>query len=244
MTAGVPRDSKARVPREFKAGVPPDKLRVVILISGRGSNMRTIAELAAKGELPIVVSAVVSDKADAAGLATAAALGIPTRTLSPQAFADRAAYDTALAALVAEYQPELIVLAGFMRILTPNFIGPFADRILNIHPSLLPKYRGLHTHQRALDAGDDCHGVSVHFVTEELDGGPVIVQACVAVTPDDTEASLSARVQRQEHSIYPQAIDWFARGRLQLRDDRVWLDGKPLSAPIVVDATQVAARGS
>ena len=244
MTAAAPRDPNAGVPRDFKAGVPPDKLRVVILISGRGSNMRAIAELAARGELPIVVSAVVSDKAEAAGLATAAALGIPTRALSPQSFADRAAYDTALAALVAEYQPGLIVLAGFMRILTPNFIGRFADRILNIHPSLLPKYRGLHTHQRALDAGDDCHGVSVHFVTEELDGGPVIVQACVAVARDDTEASLSARVQRQEHSIYPRAIDWFARGRLQLRDDRVWLDGKPLNAPIVVDATQMAARGS
>lgn len=245
MTAAAARDTKAGVPRDFKAGVPPDKLRVVVLISGRGSNMRTIAELAAKGELPIAMSAVVSDKADAAGLATAAAMGIPTRTLSPQSFADRAAYDTALAALVGEYRPGLIVLAGFMRILTPNFIAPFADRIVNIHPSLLPKYRGLHTHRRAIDAGDDCHGVSVHFVTAELDGGPVIIQACVAVDRDDTEASLSARVQRQEHSIYPQAIDWFARGRLQLRDDRVWLDGKPLNAPILVEARGVVdARGS
>lgn len=212
------------------------KLSVVILISGRGSNMRTIAELAAKGDLPIAVSAVISDKADAAGLATAASMGIPARTLSPKAFADRAAYDAALAALVAEYRPGLVVLAGFMRILTTNFIAPFAGRILNIHPSLLPKYPGLHTHRRALDARDESHGVSVHFVTEELDGGPAIIQACVEVRGDDTEASLSARVQRQEHSIYPQAIDWFARGRLQLRGERVWLDGKPLAKPVMVDA--------
>lgn len=212
------------------------KLPVVILISGRGSNMRVIAQRAARGTLPVTVSAVISDKADAAGLATAAGMGIPTRVLSPRSFADRASYDLALARLVGEFQPGLVVLAGFMRILTVNFIAPFADRIVNIHPSLLPKYRGLHTHQRAIDAKDECHGVSVHFVTEELDGGPVILQACVAVRPEDTETSLSARVQQQEHSIYPQAIEWFAQGRLQLRDERAWLDGKPLAAPVMVDA--------
>ena len=212
------------------------RLPIVILISGRGSNMRVIAELAAKGELPVEVSAVISDRSDAAGLATAAALGIPTETLSPKSYADRASFDTALAHRVAEYQPGLIVLAGFMRILTPNFIAPFADRIFNIHPSLLPNYRGLHTHRRVLQAAEAMHGVSVHFVTEELDGGPTIIQACLEVRPEDTEASLSARVQRQEHRIYPQAIEWFARGRLQLRDRGVWLDGKPLDAPVMVDA--------
>jgi phosphoribosylglycinamide formyltransferase-1 len=123
-----------------------------------------------------------------------------------------------------------------MRILTTNFLDRFDSGILNIHPSLLPKYRGLHTHRCALEAGDAVHGVSVHFVTEELDGGPVIIQACVDIQPGDTEASLSARVQRQEHRIYPQAIDWFARGRLELRDGRVWMDGKPLLEPIMVDA--------
>lgn len=211
-------------------------LPIVILISGRGSNMHVIAQLAAKGELPVKVSAVISDQPAAAGLATAAAMGIPTETLSPRSYADRASFDTALAELVAKHRPGLIVLAGFMRILTANFIAPFADRIFNIHPSLLPNYRGLHTHRRVLQAAETLHGVSVHFVTEELDGGPTIIQACVEVRPDDTEASLSARVQRQEHRIYPQAIEWFARGRLQLRDHSAWLDGKPLHTPVMVDA--------
>lgn len=209
------------------------RLPLVILISGRGSNMRVIAELAAKGDLPVEIRAVVSDKAEAPGLATAAQMKIPTRALSPRDFADRPGYDAALAALVASFEPQLVVLAGFMRILSPNFIAAFADRILNIHPSLLPLYRGLHTHRRALKAGDRLHGASVHFVTEELDGGPVVIQAQVAVRPGDSESSLSARVQQQEHRIYPQAIDWFARGRLQLREQRVWFDGRPLAAPLI-----------
>jgi phosphoribosylglycinamide formyltransferase-1 len=219
---------------------PDARLPIVILISGRGSNMRVIAELAAKGELPVKVSAVISDQPQAAGLATAAGMGIPTEVISPRSYPDRASFDTALAKLIANYAPGLIVLAGFMRILTPNFIAPFADRIFNIHPSLLPKYRGLHTHQRVLAAGDAVHGVSVHFVTEELDGGPTIIQACVDVRAGDTEDSLSARVQRQEHRIYPQAIEWFARGRLRLRNDSaqpvVCLDGQALNAPVMVDA--------
>lgn len=212
------------------------RLPIVILISGRGSNMQVIAQRAASGELPVEVRAVISDRSDAGGLATAAAMQIPVAALSPREFPDRAAYDAALAQLVAGYEPGLVVLAGFMRILTPGFIDRFADRILNIHPSLLPKYRGLHTHRRALAAADAVHGVSVHFVTQELDGGPVIIQACMEVHPEDTEASLSARVQREEHSIYPQAIEWFARGRLELRDGRAWLDGQLLTAPVVVNA--------
>jgi phosphoribosylglycinamide formyltransferase-1 len=178
----------------------------------------------------------VSDQPRAAGLEIAAALGVPTRVLAPRDFPDRPAYDAALVAELRAYEPQLIVLAGFMRILTATFIDAFAARILNVHPSLLPKYRGLHTHRRALEARDAVHGVSVHFVTAELDGGPVVIQALVDVLPDDDEASLSSRVQAQEHRIYSQAVDWFARGRLQLIDDRVWLDGRPLDTPVVVDA--------
>jgi phosphoribosylglycinamide formyltransferase-1 len=215
------------------AGAP---LPIVILISGRGSNMQAIAERAASGALPVEVRAVISDKPTAAGLQLAQSLGIPTRVLQPQEFVDRATYDLALADLVATFQPGLIVLAGFMRVLTAGFIDRFADRILNIHPSLLPKYRGLHTHRRVLEAKDCEHGVSVHFVTLELDGGPVIMQSCIDVRAEDTEASLSARVQRQEHSIYAQTIDLCARGRLALREGRIWLDGEVLSSPIRIDA--------
>lgn len=214
-------------------GAPLEKLPIVIVISGRGSNMRAIAEQAASGDIPVEVRAVISDKAEAPGLATAAAMNIPTRSLSPREFPDRASYDQALAALIESFEPRLVVLAGFMRILSPGFIATFADRILNIHPSLLPLYRGLHTHRRALEARDSLHGCSVHFVTEELDGGPLVIQAQVKVRPDDSENTLSARVQQQEHRIYSQAIDWFARGRLQLREQRAWLDGRPLDAPLV-----------
>ena len=207
-------------------------LPIAILISGRGTNMRVIAERAAAGNLPVDVRVVVSDQPAAEGLKTAAAMNIATRILEPRKFADRASYDCALVELLAQYQPKLIVLAGFMRILTPQFIGAFANRILNVHPSLLPKYPGLHTHRRALEAGEAVHGVSVHFVTEQLDGGPVVLQAEVPVLPGDTEATLSARVQQGEHRIYPQAIDWFARGRLLLKEGRAWLDGRPLDAPL------------
>lgn len=222
---------------DSRAVLAQPRLPIVILISGRGSNMQAIAQRAAGGELPVDIRAVVSDRPQAGGLAIAESLGIPATALSPKSFADREAYDTALTQLVASYQPRLVILAGFMRILSPVFIDAFAGRILNIHPSLLPLYRGLHTHRRALQAGDDSHGVSVHFVTQELDGGPVIVQARIAVRPGDTEETLSARVQRQEHRIYPEAIDWFARGRLECREDRAWLDGQPLKSPVLIDAT-------
>lgn len=214
----------------------PELLPIVILISGRGTNMRAIAERAARGALPVRICAVISDKPDAGGLEIARSMGIETRTLSPRDYPDRATYDAALGDLVASFAPGLIVLAGYMRILSAGFIERFHDRILNIHPSLLPHYRGLHTHRRVLEDGAPEHGVSVHFVTVELDGGPVIMQACIDVRPGDTEATLSARVQRQEHIIYPTVVDWFARGRLQFRDGRVYLDGAPLTAPVVMDA--------
>lgn len=210
------------------------RLPVVILISGTGSNMLRIAELAQAGELPVEVKAVISDRADAKGLQSAAALGIATQWLSPKQFTDRAQFDAALADLVSSYQPRLVVLAGFMRILSGAFIRRFADCMLNIHPSLLPKYRGLHTHQRALEAGDPEHGASVHFVTEELDGGPVIIQARVPVLNGDSEAALAKRVLQQEHRIYPEAVRLFAGGRLKAAHGKVWLDGQELTAPLQV----------
>lgn len=215
---------------------PPPPLPIVILISGRGSNMGVIARAAASGELPVAVRAVISDQPAAAGLALATTLGLRTEVLSPTGFATRADYDRCLTDLVAAHRPALVVLAGFMRILSPVFIHAFAERIMNVHPSLLPRYRGLHTHRRVLAAGEVVHGASVHFVTEELDGGPVIVRACIDVLADDTEASLSARVQTQEYRIYPQAVDWFARGRLELRNGNLWMDGAQLAEPITIDA--------
>jgi len=215
---------------------PATALPIVILLSGRGSNMAVIARAAAAGTLPVAIRAVVSDQPAAAGIGLATTLGLPTEVLSPTGFATRADYDARLTELVAAYEPGLVVLAGFMRILSPVFIHAFAERIMNVHPSLLPQHRGLHTHRRVLTAGETVHGASVHFVTEELDGGPVIVRACVDVLADDTEATLSVRVQTQEHRIYPQAIDWFARGRLELRAGRIWMDGMQLAEPITIDA--------
>jgi phosphoribosylglycinamide formyltransferase 1 len=225
-----------QTPREPHAALP-----IAILISGRGSNMRAIAGRALAGDLPVDVRVVVSDQPQAAGLAVAASMNIPTRTLSPRDYADRVSYDAALVELLNAYEPELVVLAGYMRILSSIFIQAYAGRILNVHPSLLPKYRGLHTHRRTLEAGDATHGASVHFVTAELDGGPIIVQALLDVRAEDTEATLSSRVQAQEHRIYPQAIDWFARGRLRLQNERVWLDDRELDQPVVVDARGVEA---
>jgi phosphoribosylglycinamide formyltransferase-1 len=210
-------------------------LPIAILISGRGSNMLAIATAARAGRLPIRVAAVVSDQPQAAGLAHARELGLRCEVLERRAGDDRAAYDRELAALLRQVAPALVVLAGFMRILGDAFVTEFAGRLLNIHPSLLPKYRGLHTHARVLAAGEREHGCSVHFVTRELDGGPVVLQARVPVLPTDTEATLSARVQAAEHRIYPKVIEWYASGRLIWKEDRPWLDGKPLDVPIVLD---------
>jgi len=178
---------------------------------------------------------VLSERAGVAGLDTARALGIETRTVAWPGNTERMQFERGLDAALTTARPDIIVLAGFMRILSQQFVEARAGRILNIHPSLLPKYRGLHTHRRVLEAGDQMHGASVHFVTAELDGGPLILQSRVTVRPGDTENTLSARVQATEHTIYPRVIGWLADGRLAWREHRPWLDGKPLDAPIVED---------
>lgn len=212
------------------------RMPVVALVSGRGSNLRAIAEKARAGDPPVEIRAVVSDRDDAPALEWARAFGLECATLPPRSFPDRDRYDETLAALVAGYEPELVILAGFMRILGPAFVDRFAGRCLNIHPSLLPRHRGLHTHQHVLEAGEREHGASVHFVTRELDGGPVVLQARVPVRDGDDEASLAARVLAQEHRIYPQAVGWFATGRLRFADGAAWLDGARLDEPVVVEA--------
>lgn len=211
----------------------PVPAATAILISGRGSNMVAIANAAAAGTIPVRIVAVMSDRADAAGLERARELGLPAAALPAGGYASREAYDAALAGCLRRFSPDVIVLAGFMRILSAGFVSEFSGRLLNIHPSLLPRYPGLHTHRRVLEAGDAVHGCTVHFVTEELDGGPAILQARVPVLPGDDEAALSARVQRWEHMLYPEAVGLLASGRLALRDGRAWLDGAPLATPLL-----------
>ena len=202
--------------------------RIVILISGRGSNMEAIVRACAAEGWPARVVAVISNRPAAAGLAWAQAEGIAAVGLDHRAHADRAAFDAALAAEIDRHQPDLVVLAGFMRILGAEFVRHYEGRLLNIHPSLLPAFAGLHTHQRAIDAGCKLAGATVHFVTPELDHGPIVIQAAVPVLPDDDEAALAARVLAREHVIYPRAVRWFVEDRLQLQDGRVCqLDGAP-----------------
>ena len=202
--------------------------RIVVLISGNGSNLQSLLDQAANHRLNGSVVAVISNKADAYGLERACAAGVATAVLPSKDYAERERFDADLMALIDSHQPDLLVLAGFMRILTPGFVRHYAGRMLNIHPSLLPKYQGLNTHQRAIDAGDAEHGCSVHFVTEELDGGPVVLQARVPVFAEDDAAAVAERVQVQEHAIYPLAVRWFCDGRLAMKDGRAWLDGTPL----------------
>jgi phosphoribosylglycinamide formyltransferase-1 len=209
------------------------RLPVVALISGGGSNLQAIIDRAAD-ELSIEIRAVISNRSGVYGLQRAERAGIETRVLEHAAFPDRQSYDQALSELIDSFKPELVTLAGFMRILTPDFVRHYAGRLFNIHPSLLPKYRGLHTHQRALDAGDDLHGATIHFVTEELDGGPLIVQAQVPIHPGDDADRLAARVLEKEHQIYPLAIRWFAERRLTLDEDgHVNLDDTRLTGPVI-----------
>jgi phosphoribosylglycinamide formyltransferase-1 len=195
--------------------------RIVILISGRGSNMEAIQQRCAEQGWPAAVVAVVANRADAAGLAYAAGQGIATAVVDHRAHASREAFDDALARAVEGYAPDLVVLAGFMRILGPAFVQRFDGRLLNIHPSLLPAFPGLHTHRRALAAGCKAVGATVHFVTPELDHGPIVMQSVVPVRPGDDEAALAARVLATEHVIYPQAVRWFVEGRLRVEDGLV-----------------------
>jgi len=204
--------------------------RIVVLVSGNGSNLQAIIDACQHGRVNATLSAVFSNKASAYGLERAQSAGIPAHALDPKSFADREAFDVALADEIDAYQPDLVVLAGYMRILGPAFVERYAGRMLNIHPSLLPKYPGLHTHQKALDNKDVEHGTSVHFVTPELDGGPVILQAKVPVFDEDSADDLHARVQHQEHAIYPLVVGWFVDGRLTLDNGQVVLDGQVVPA--------------
>lgn len=210
-----------------------EALSIVVLISGSGSNLQAMIDATAK-DLAAKVAAVISNRDDAYGLERARIAGIKTQVLDHKPYANRETYDQALIKLIDSFQPGLVVLAGFMRILSPLFVQHYQGRLLNIHPSLLPRHKGLHTHQQALEAGDTVHGASVHFVTEELDGGPVILQAKVPVKTDDTEERLAARVLKQEHIIYPQVIGWFAEGRIAINDNQLEMDGKPLDSPVII----------
>ena len=202
---------------------------IVVLISGSGSNLQALID-SLDADNPARICAVVSNRAEAFGLQRAQAAGIATHVVRHKDYADREAFDAALMDIIDTHQPNLVVLAGFMRILTPGFVRHYQGRLLNIHPSLLPKYKGLDTHRRALDAGDREHGCSVHFVTEELDGGPVAIQAAFTVEPGDSIEELTERVHAAEHVIYPLAVRWFAEGRLRLAEQGAMLDETLLPA--------------
>jgi phosphoribosylglycinamide formyltransferase-1 len=208
----------------------PATCDVVVLLSGTGSNLQAMIDSFKGVDNPVRIRAVISNRADAFGLQRARDAGIEARVLDHKAFEGREAFDDALIELIDTFQPKLVVLAGFMRILSATFVRHYQGRLLNIHPSLLPLYKGLHTHQRVLEAGDSEHGCSVHFVTEELDGGPLVVQAVIPVELNDSPASLAHRVHAQEHEIYPLAIRWFAEGRLSLGEQGALLDGQLLPA--------------
>jgi phosphoribosylglycinamide formyltransferase-1 len=207
---------------------------IVILISGRGSNMEALIAARDAGNLPVNIAAVISNRADASGLATAAKAGIATHHIDHKGYAGREAFDAALAACIDGFAPDLVVLAGFMRILSEGFVRHYAGRLMNIHPSLLPAFPGLHTHQRALDEGVRIHGCTVHFVTPTLDHGPVIIQAAVPVLDSDSEASLAARILAQEHQVYPQAVRWFAEDKLTLENGRVRLAAELADSAVLI----------
>ena len=218
----------------MNAAVVP-ALPVAVLVSGRGSNMVAIAHACASGAINARIVRVIADRSDAAAIARAQALGLVTRVIAAKQYLDRAAFEAALQSEIDASGARLVVLAGFMRILSGEFAARHAGAMLNIHPSLLPRFTGLHTHERAIAAGETQHGASVHFVTGELDGGPLLRQARVPVLAGDTPETLSARVQVAEHIIYPEVIGWIAAGRLKAKDGLPMLDGRPLEAPVVTD---------
>jgi len=198
---------------------------IVVLISGNGSNLQAIIDACKQKKINGTIRAVFSNKADAFGLERAREANIPAHALLASQFASREAFDRELMQEIDAYAPDIVVLAGYMRILSPAFVAHYTGRLINIHPSLLPKYPGLHTHRQVLENGDDVHGTTVHFVTDELDGGPVILQAQVPVFEGDTEEDVTARVQTQEHAIYPLVVSWFVDGRLAMQENKAWLDG-------------------
>lgn len=203
--------------------------RIVVLISGSGTNLQALIDAARHNELnDAQLVGVLSNRPGVQGLVRAEQAGIPTVTLNHKDFTSREAFDGSLLNQIQQWQPDLVVLAGFMRILTPEFVQHFEGKMLNIHPSLLPKYPGLHTHERAIAAADAQHGASIHFVTADLDGGPIIVQASVDILPSDSPSTLAQRVQVQEHAIYPAVVRWFSSGRLTMHDGAAYMDGKPL----------------
>lgn len=217
--------------------------RIAVLISGEGRNLQALIDACADGRIDGRIVVVLSNRADAGGIARAQRAGIPVELLPHRDYASREAYDTALVSRLAAYRPDIVVLAGFMRILTPLFIGAYAGRMLNIHPSLLPRHPGLRTHEAVLAAGDPEHGASVHFVTDELDGGPCVIQGQFKVRADDTPQTLAARVMSEiELKIYPQAVAWMARGELALTAHGVELRGRILAAPVGMDAVEEAFR--
>ena len=203
---------------------------IVVLISGNGSNLQAIIDACKQKQIKGTIRAVFSNKADAFGLERARDAHIPAHALEASQFASREAFDRELVQEIDAYAPDVVVLAGYMRILSPGFVSHYSGRLLNIHPSLLPKYPGLHTHRQVLENGDEEHGTSVHFVTDELDGGPVILQAKIPVFDGDDEDDITERVQSQEHAIYPLVVSWFVDGRLEMRDNAAWLDGVKLPA--------------
>jgi len=209
-------------------------IRVVVLISGRGSNMASLLAASESGALPATIAGVIANRPDAQGLRTAAARGVPTSVVDHRLFAERERFDDALAAAIDVFAPDLVVLAGFMRILGASFVRRFEGRLLNIHPSLLPAFPGLHTHRRALSEGVRLHGCTVHFVTADLDHGPIIIQAAVPVLDGDDEDRLAARVLEQEHVVYAQAVRWFAEGRLHVHAGRVLLESSPDAAGVLI----------
>lgn len=213
-------------------------LNIVVLISGSGSNLQAIIDNISAGRLKARIAGVLANKADAYGLIRAQQAGITTAVLSHADYASREDFDAAMMQQIDAWKPDVVVLAGFMRILTPGFVQHYEGRLLNIHPSLLPRHKGLHTHRRALEAGDEEHGCSVHFVTAELDGGPVIAQAVIQVSADDNETLLTERVHKSEHQIYPEVLVWMAEGRLVYRDGQPWIDNKRLEAPTRINITQ------
>jgi len=209
---------------------PQQPISVVVLISGSGSNLQAIIDATNSGELPVTISAVISNRPDVKGLQRAQQAGIDTRVVDHKDFPDRDVFDAELQMCIDSFSPDLVILAGFMRILTEGFVEHYTGRMLNIHPALLPNFPGLNTHERALESGVEQHGASVHFVTTEVDGGPIVLQASLAVYADDTAETLAARVLEQEHLIFPQAIKWYAEGRLTFQDNHVYLDGTQLPA--------------